>query len=469
MRIISNRCVAPAHQDLLIAGDKSATHAKRIAHDVVAVDVFKMRVGKIGAEDDFVTGLTEIYCQFPIFSKRLLKPADWTIEEFHVWYRNRTLPSNMNRLLDLGHDAPSGRHPSRMELTGLIGGVVKDFQHEVLNISCYLKVGYDMRNMKIKRLAILSVLALSTLLSAQTTQPAPPEPILEGFTADPHAVVFGDTYYVYPTSDKPNWQTTDFSVWSSKDLINWKNEGMVLDVTKDLTWAKICAWAPAAISRNGKYYFYFAAEQKIGVAVADKPTGPFVDALGKPMIVPSKEYPGQAIDVFAYIDDDGQAYLYWGQGNMWVQKLKEDMITLEGTPQKLTPKRYNEGTFVIKRNGTYYFSWSENDARSPDYRIAYGTAKSPLGPIELPENNVILKKNGPAIGTGHHSIINVPGTDHWYMIYHRHAIPDGSGYKRQTCIGKMEFDADGKILPVDPMKPAFEPGSKGEPISIPHQ
>ncbi|MBC7783098.1 MAG: family 43 glycosylhydrolase [Burkholderiales bacterium] len=316
---------------------------------------------------------------------------------------------------------------------------------------------------------MMSFLGLAGKVSmAQTTQPAiAPEPILEGFTADPHAVVFGDTYYVYPTSDKKDWMTTDFSCWSSKNLIHWKNEGMILDVTKDLKWAKIRAWAPAAISRNGKYYFYFAAESKIGVAVSDKPTGPFVDALGKPLIEGSKEYPAQVIDVFAYIDDDGQAYLYWGQGNMWVHKLKEDMITLDGPPVKLTPKgaHYNEGTFVNKRNGVYYFSWSEDDARSANYRVGYGTAKSPLGPIEVPKDYIILQKNGPAIGTGHHSIINVPGTDRWYMIYHRHAIPGGSGYIRQTCIAKMAFDTDGRILPIDPMKPAFEPGSAGEPIT----
>jgi beta-xylosidase len=110
--------------------------------------------------------------------------------------------------------------------------------------------------------------------------PAPPKPILDGFTADPAIRVFGDSYYIYPTSDKPNWNTTDFSVWSSKNLIDWKKEGMILDVTRDLKWANIKAWAPDCVERNGKFYFYFVANEKIGVATADKPTGPFVDALG---------------------------------------------------------------------------------------------------------------------------------------------------------------------------------------------
>ena len=295
----------------------------------------------------------------------------------------------------------------------------------------------------------------------------PPKPILPGYTADPHAMVFDDAYYVYPTSDKKEWQTTDFSCWSSKDLIHWKNEGMILDVTKDLKWAKIRAWAPAMIRRDGKYYFYFCAEQKIGVAVSDQPTGKFVDALDKPLIAPSREYPAQTIDPFALLDDDGQAYLYYGQGNLYAYKLKADMITLDGPPQRLTPPRFNEGVFVIKRRGLYYFMWSENDARDVRYQVAYGTSKSPLGPIEVPPDNVILQQRGPVVGTGHHSVVQVPGTDRWYLIYHRHAIPNGNGYTRETCLARMEFDAVGRIRKVDPLAPVFPEGSKGEPITKP--
>jgi beta-xylosidase len=277
--------------------------------------------------------------------------------------------------------------------------------------------------------------------------------------------VFDDTYYVYPTSDKSEWQTTDFSAWSSKDLVHWKNEGMILDVTKDLKWAKIRAWAPAMIRRNGTYYFYFCAEQKIGVATNSAPTGRFTDALERPLLTPNREYPGQVIDPQVFIDDDGQAYLYYGQGNLYAYKLKPDMITLDGPPVRMTPPRFNEAIFVFKRNGLYYFMWSENDARDVRYQVAYGTAKSPLGPIEIPTNNVILRQRGQAVGTGHHSVVQVPGTDRWYMIYHRHAIPDGNGYTRQTCLAKMEFDAEGRITKSDPLEVTFPPGSKGEPIS----
>lgn len=316
---------------------------------------------------------------------------------------------------------------------------------------------------KVKRTALEPLFALTERERAIE----PPTPILEGFTADPDIVVFDDAFYVYPTSDKDNWLTTDFSAWSSKDLIHWKNEGMILDVTKDLKWAKIRAWAPAMIRRDGTYYFYFCAEQKIGVATNSRPTGKFTDALERPLISPSKEYPGQAIDPFAFIDDDGQAYLYYGQGNLYARKLNPDMISFGGPPAKLTPRRFNEGVTVFKRNGLYYFMWSQNDARDVRYEVAYGTSKSPLGPIEVPPDNIVLQQRGRAVGTGHHGVVQVPGADRWYVTYHRHAIPDGNGYKRQTCLARLEFTPDGRIRKMDPLTPAFPPGAKGELLSKP--
>jgi beta-xylosidase len=323
------------------------------------------------------------------------------------------------------------------------------------------------------------ILLLSGLLSSCASRPgntddvttvseaasAPPAPILEGFTADPNAVIFDDTYYVYPTSDKDQWLTTDFSAWSSKDLVHWKNEGMVLDVTKDLTWANLRAWAPAMVRRNGTYYFYFCADQKIGVASNAAPSGRFADALGRPLIAPSDDYPGQPIDPYVFIDDDGQAYLYYGQGQLYVHKLNPDMVSVDGAPRKLTPSGFNEGIFVIKRQGTYYFMWSQNDARDIDYQVAYGTSQSPLGPIALPTDNVILRRRGRVVGTGHHSVIQVPGSDRWYIFYHRHAIPGGNGYIRETCMARMTFQPDGRIEPVDPLAAAFSGGSVGEPIA----
>ena len=310
-----------------------------------------------------------------------------------------------------------------------------------------------------------SVLATTiSTLAAQDAPPAaaPPRPILDGFRADPDIRVFGDTYYIYPTSDKPNWNTTDFSSWSSKDLIHWKNEGIILDVAHNLSWANIKAWAPSAAMRGGKYYFYFVANEQIGVGMGNSPTGPFLDALGHPLIgkndTPFRTYP---IDPDVFIDDDGQAYLYYGNGHLAAAKLKPDMISLDGAPVEITPidkeNPFREGVFVIKRKGLYYFMWSVDDARSENYRVAYGIAHSPLGPIEIPPNNVILQKHGLAKGTGHHAVVNVPGTDRWYIVYHRHAIPNGNGYTREVCLNRMEFTGDGRIKPVDPLAPTFPP------------
>lgn len=309
------------------------------------------------------------------------------------------------------------------------------------------------------------VLAASALIAVHAMEPAP-APALEGFTADPSIRVFGDTYYLYPTSDKPNWMTTDFSVWSSRDLLTWKKEAMVLDVARDLRWANIKAWAPDAIERDGAFYFYFSADGKIGVAKGASPTGPFVDALGAPLLARDSRMTTNTIDPYPFIDDDGQAYLYWGNGKEAnAVRLKADMVTPDGDVHHIPMRDFREGVVVFKRQGRYYFMWSIDDARSPDYRVGWGTADSPLGPVRAAQENfIVLKKNGPAVGTAHHSVVNVPGTDRWYVAYHRHAIPDGNGYQRQTVLAKMTFDARGNILPMDPMRPAFQPGDIGEPI-----
>ena len=344
-----------------------------------------------------------------------------------------------------------------------------------------------MRTIAIKRSVCSLLLSASAVFALEPTtkqahgdKPASSYPsdaprpiILDKFTADPEVRIFGDTYYLYPTSDKENWLTTQFDVWSSKDLITWKNEGKILDLAGgDVSWANICAWAPGVISRDGKYYMYFCGDHKIGVGVSDKPTGPFKDALDRPFIEAGNpaSLKGQQIDPSPFYDEQtNQAYLYWGNGNLYVRKLAKDMISFEGELHKITPAikkdGFREGIFVFKRNNTYYFTWSENDARSVDYRVSYGTSDSPLGPIQVAENRVILSKSGSVVGTGHHSVVNVPGTDRWYIVYHRHAIPGGSGYIRETCLSPLLFNSDGSIQPVNVNQSAFPPDSKGEPIT----
>ncbi|MBN2068032.1 MAG: family 43 glycosylhydrolase [Opitutales bacterium] len=293
-----------------------------------------------------------------------------------------------------------------------------------------------------------------------------PPALLSEFTADPSIRVFGDKYYIYPTSDRPNWNTSEFAVWSSPNLVDWTKESVAMDIKTDLEWGHNRAWAPDCIERNGKYYFYFCTEGVIGVAVGDSPAGPFKDALGHPLIVRSGKVDIYPIDPNVFIDDDGQAYLYFGNGRCaQVFKLKEDMITLDGDPVDIFLKDFREGIWVFKRDGKYYFMWSIDDARSPDYRIGWGVADSPLGPVSVSQKNfVVLRQHGLAQGTGHHSVVNVPGSDRWYVVYHRHAVPDGSGFRRQICIVEMKFAEDGSILPMDPLTDPFAENREGEPL-----
>jgi hypothetical protein len=291
-------------------------------------------------------------------------------------------------------------------------------------------------------------------------------PALPGLFADPNITVFGDTYYIYPTSDGfASWSGTQFRAFSSTDLVNWTDHGVILDVATDISWADNSAWAPGIEEKNGRYYFYFSAgrasgntAKHLGVAVADSPTGPFTDPLGRPM-VPAGSYAGQMIDPAIFTDDDGQSFLYWGQGRSHQVPLNEDMTSFDPSGVRTyNPPNYNEGSFVIKRGGTYYFMWSEGDTRSEDYRVNYATGSSPLGPWSAPAGVILQKDLGLGIrGTGHHSVVQVPGTDEWYIAYHRFAIPDGDGTHRETMIDRMEFNADGTIRPVVPTLEGIAP------------
>jgi beta-xylosidase len=287
-----------------------------------------------------------------------------------------------------------------------------------------------------------------------------PAAALPGVYADPNIAAFNKKFYIYPTTDGTvGWMSTYFTCWSSDNMVDWKNEGVILDLPKDLIWAKERAWAPAIAKKNNKYYFYYSADVNIGVAVSDKPTGPFKDPIGKPLIKRGS-LRGQMIDPMVLVDDDGSAYMYWGQGQCHAVKLNDDMVSCDTAKIiNFKPEGYNEGPFVIKRKGIYYLMWSEYDTRDPRYSIAYATSKSPLGPFTKVVNQPVLKGKGVVKGAGHHSVVNVPGTDKWFIAYHRFKIPGGDGYNRETCISPMYFDKEGRILPVN----VFE---KVKPIKI---
>ena len=321
------------------------------------------------------------------------------------------------------------------------------------------------------------------------------QPILPGFHADPEVLYSNLTkkYYIYSTTDgTPGWGGHDFSVFSSTNLKDWTDEGKMLDVKGDqVSWASGNAWAPAIIEvpsnlkaqssklKSYQYYFYFSAHnpksnrKEIGVAVSDSPTGPFVDS-GAPIITdadrPKEARGGQAIDVDVFRDPkSGKYYLYWGNGFMAGAELNDDLLSVKKeTIRHLTPEggslhtwAFREGAYVFYRKGTYYFLWSVDDTGSPNYHVCYGTSKSPLGPISIdPENYLVIKQKPEdgIFGTAHNSVLQIPGRDEWYIVYHRinrnfvdKAFGGGvPGTHREVCIDRLTFDKQGHIIPVTP-------------------
>nr|WP_294921964.1 family 43 glycosylhydrolase [uncultured Flavobacterium sp.] len=300
-------------------------------------------------------------------------------------------------------------------------------------------------------------------------------PVLQGYYADPDILYSNKTkkYYIYPTSDGfDGWSGTYFKTFSSDNLVDWKEEGVILDLPKDVSWANRNAWAPCIIEKKikgkYKYFYYFTAAQKIGVAVSDSPTGPFKDS-GKALVATKPEgvKGGQEIDPDVFTDPKtGKSYLYWGNNYMAVAELNDDMTSFKGDVKLIkVDKTYREGTYIIYRKGTYYFMWSEDDTRSPNYKVRYGTSKSPLGPIEIPENNIVIQgiPDQGIYATGHNSVLQIPNKDEWYITYHRFSYPTGikmgeaGGYHREVCIDKLEFNPDGTIKQVIPTHQGIQP------------
>ncbi len=316
-----------------------------------------------------------------------------------------------------------------------------------------------------------------------TLAPNRQNPVIEGYYADPE-ILYSERdgqYYLYPTTDgQEHWENHDFSCYSSPDLVHWKEEGVIFDLEKDCPWADRRAWAPCIIERKtgkGKraryrYYFYFVADNSIGVAVADKPTGPFRCATKEPLITrshPALAKGGAPIDPDVLHDPvSGKYYLYWGNGTLVCSELGDDMTSIK-RDYVLLPRQdkqryhYNEATYVFYRDGKYYFTWSENDTRSKNYRVRYLMSDSPTaftlnGQPSTTEKTVVLQKDDAKqiFGTGHHAVVQNPATGEWYIVYHRFARPEAvkrdwsAGYYREVCIDPLRFDAEGRIIPVEP-------------------
>ncbi|GFP56906.1 arabinoxylan arabinofuranohydrolase [Trichoderma asperellum] len=284
-------------------------------------------------------------------------------------------------------------------------------------------------------------------------------PFVDGWYADPDTQFYNGAYWVYPTSSLPYDDQTYLDAFSSEDLVHWTKHSSIL-TTADFTWAHRAVWAPAPIYRNGTYYLYFGANDiqtdselgGIGVGVADKPEGPYTDPLGKPLIG-AYHNGAQPIDQDVFIDDDGQAYIYYGgHSHANVAKLNDDMISLgtfdDGTTFKeITPENYVEGSQMVKRNGVYYLFWSEGGWTGPDYAVSYGMSSSPLGPFDRIAK-ILQQDEAVATGSGHNAVIQVPDTDIFFILYHRHPLGSTDGNDRHLAYDRLYFNDDGTIQTV---------------------
>lgn len=283
-------------------------------------------------------------------------------------------------------------------------------------------------------------------------------PVFEGWYADPEGIVFDNTYWIYPTYSAPYEQQVYMDAFSSPDLVTWTKHERIID-TASVKWAEKAMWAPAIIRKDNQYFLFFGANDiqsneeygGIGVGVSDKPEGPYSDYLGKPLV--SQFYNGaQPIDQFVFHDDGKYYLIYGGWRHCNIAQLSSDFKTF--VPQadsvlfhEVTPEGYVEGPFMFKRNGKYYFMWSEGGWTGPDYSVAYAIADSPFGPFKR-EAKILQQDASVATGAGHHSVINRPGTDEWFIVYHRRPLDQTDRNSRVVCIEKMEFDEEGKIKPV---------------------
>lgn len=330
------------------------------------------------------------------------------------------------------------------------------------------------------RVSCLFTLMMSTALVFAAN------PIVPGWYADPEIRLYNNRFWIFPTysagestpdlpatfTESQKQQRAQSNTWapflkqtfldafSSHDLVHWTKHERVLDI-KDVSWAAYAVWAPSSVAANGKYYLFFGANNiltneqlgGIGVAVSDKPEGPYRDALGKPLI--NHIHNGaQPIDQMVFKDDDGQFYMYYGGWKHCnVIKLNKDLLSVvpfdDGELYKeITPaKEYVEGSFMVKRKGVYYLMWSEGEWTASDYSVAYAMASSPLGPFK--RVGKILKQDFKvAKGAGHNSVVNIPGTDDWYIVYHRRPLDTEDGNHRVLAIDRLYFNKDGTIKPV---------------------
>lgn len=326
------------------------------------------------------------------------------------------------------------------------------------------EVKLSLLNVQWRRIMQGAVVLLGLAVNAQN-------PIVQtAYTADPAPLVYNDKLYLYTSHDEDDstWFTmNDWKLYSTDDMVNWTEHPTPLSF-KTFEWARGDAWAAQCIERDGKFYMYVPVtdrkgESAIGVAVADSPYGPFYDPLGTPLV----QADFGNIDPTVFIDDDGQAYLYWGNPDCFYVKLNKDMISYEGgihaVPMKPesfgrregNPKRatlYEEAPWLYKCKGVYYLFYAGGPI--PEH-LAYATSDSPEGPWKY--GGTVMAKEGGSF-TNHPGIVDFRGKT--YLFYHDASLPGGSGFTRSVCVREMDFGRDGKVNPVKMVKEGVEKGLK---------
>jgi beta-xylosidase len=295
---------------------------------------------------------------------------------------------------------------------------------------------------------ILGIFALFSTNSGLAQNPL----IMDQFTADPTARVFEGRMYVYPSHDIPvpagsgvreNWFCMeDYHVFSSENLMDWIDHGIILTQT-EVPWLERKSynmWAPDCVTKDGKYYFYFPTGRRIGVAIADKPYGPF-KCEAQPV------QGARGIDPCVLVDKDGQVYLYTSMNRIFVAKLKDNMRELDSEMKvigNLPQKGLIEGPFVFERNGIYYLTYPH--IQNETERLEYSTGSSPMGPFE--QKGVIMDESPSGCWTNHHSIVEYKGQ--WYLFYHDKDLSPDFDKNRSIRADYLYFNDDGTIQMVSP-------------------
>lgn len=314
--------------------------------------------------------------------------------------------------------------------------------------------------MRIKNLMLLSMVVASIFSCSPKEQAMISNPIMEGYFADPSIVLYEGKYYIYATIDPWGgdelavFETTDFKQFEQKH-INWPTKKACTSPTS----GNDMVWAPSVVQGvNGQFFMYVSVGNEIWAGIADHPIGPWKNAKAdNSPLIPGNMIPGyHMIDAECFIDDDNQAYLYWGSGLNWVNgkcfmvPLANNMLDFLNEPTDVSPPNFFEGPVMLKKDGAYYLMYSNGKAIDHTYNVRYATAQSPFGPFEEGENSPILKTSADSTtsGPGHHCVFS--HKQQYYILYHR-IFPQKESYVlRQLCIDSLNFDAKGNIKTIKP-------------------